>query len=586
VSSRVAWGAIGLIAGLALLGARERVGRVGLQSEALRPGTDGLPAEGLREAYATSSSCRACHPDDHASWYGTYHRTMTQVARPLAVQGVFDGRALDEAGLNRVGRHGDRFWAEMSNADGSTTRRNVVLVTGSHHMQVYWVASESGDRLVAFPWAWLNEEQAWVPNEATLLRPPDVEVEYTWNRVCIKCHVVAGSPGWDEATESVATAVAELGIACEACHGPGRAHVERHRNPLERYARHLGGDPPDDVVHPERLTSAESSELCGQCHAITFFHDDAAWVRAGHDHPPPAPMSAWGRLVRHPLRADQPWIDEVLDDNPDFFAERFWSDGMVRVSGREYNGLVESACHQRGELSCITCHSMHDAPPDDQLRPEATTDVACASCHRRVAADLQAHTRHPPGPSHPSCQDCHMPHTTYGLLKAMRSHEIDSPSVQVTMDTGRPNACNLCHLDRTLGWTAEHLSAWYGQARPDPWPDDESRESAALRWLLTGDAGQRALLAWHFGWAPAHAASGGGWQAPSLGLLQGDPYAAVRLVAARSLRRLAELDARQGPGARRPDPRRVLLRPDGSWDAQAARDLFATRDERAVSLAE
>ena len=32
-----------------------------------------------------------------------------------------------------------------------------------------------------------------------------------------------------------------------------------------------------------------------------------------------------------------------------------------------------------------------------------------------------------------------MPHTTYGVLKAIRSHEISSPAVETEIDTGRPS---------------------------------------------------------------------------------------------------------------------------------------------------
>ena len=52
--------------------------------------------------------------------------------------------------------------------------------------------------------------------------------------------------------------------------------------------------------------------------------------------------------------------------------------------------------------------------------------------------------------------------TTYGLVKAIRSHLIDSPTVESSLTTGRPNACNLCHLDRTLDWTAD-LAVHRGQ---------------------------------------------------------------------------------------------------------------------------
>ncbi len=132
-----------------------------------------------------------------------------------------------------------------------------------------------------------------------------------------------------------------------------------------------------------------------------------------------------------------------------------------------------------------------------------------------------------------------MPHTTYGLLKAIRSHTIDSPNALTSTQTGRPNACNLCHLDRSLSWTAEHLTDWFGQPRHQV-GGDWNNVSAAVLWSLTGDAAQRALIAWHFNWEPARAISGTNWFAPYLAILAGDDYDAVRFMTTRSLRRLPE----------------------------------------------
>jgi hypothetical protein len=106
-----------------------------------------------------------------------------------------------------------------------------------------------------------------------------------------------------------------------------------------------------------------------------------------------------------------------------------------------------------------------------------------------------------------------MPYTTYGLLKTIRSHQISSPSVKATLETGRPDACNLCHLDKTLAWTAEYLEKWYATPKPQL-GDEEQSVAASLLWLLKGDAGQRAIVAQSLGWAPAQQASGTAWIAP------------------------------------------------------------------------
>ena len=162
---------------------------------------------------------------------------------------------------------------------------------------------------------------------------------------------------------------------------------------------------------------------------------------------------------------------------------------------------------------------------------------ACLQCHQKFRDTVSQHTHHAATSSGSLCYNCHMPHTTYGLLKAIRSHRIDSPTVRATLQTGRPNACNLCHLDQTLVWTAQHLTDWYGQ--PSERLSDEQRAvSAALLWLIKGDAGQRALIAWSMGWEPAQAASRKEWMAPYLAQLLNDPYSAVRYIAFRSLKSL------------------------------------------------
>lgn len=524
-----------------------------------KPGTvvsEPVAAVGLHTdgGYVGSAACAECHEATHASWHRSYHRTMTQRPTPEAVLGRFDGQALDRGGHYRALRRGDRFFVTAPRDDGVVVESAVELVTGSHHMQVYWVRGEQGV-LEAFAFAYLLPEQRWVPNEWTLLRPPaeadalagdPVDAVYTWNRVCVKCHAVDGVPGYDAASGSVASTVAELGIACEACHGPGRPHVQawRDRKPEPDTV------PVDDptILDPREGGAARASEVCGQCHSISVFHDDAGWVAHGRDAPPPEPLSTWGRVVRHPLREHGAWTDALLDTDPDFFAQRYWSDGEVRVSGREYNGLLDSPCAVSPDFGCTTCHRMHESElrvdglpwVEGQPRDGARTGEICGRCHETIARDPSAHAKHPVQAA--SCVDCHMPRTTYGLLGAIRSHTISSPSAEATLVTGRPLACNLCHLDQTLGWAAEALQRDFAQPVPEglePHCSADARARgapgcvpAAAEWLLAGDAGQRALAAWHVGRGP----DAPDWASAALEVVRDtDPYPAVRLVAERAL---------------------------------------------------
>src|SRR2546423_9712951 len=131
-----------------------------------------------------------------------------------------------------------------------------------------------------------------------------------------------------------------------------------------------------------------------------------------------------------------------------------------------------------------------------------------------------------------------MPFTTYGVLKAIRSHQVSSPRAADELATGRPNACNLCHLDKPLAWAANQLGRWYGHSIPDL-SEDQTAVADAVRLALAGDAGQRVLVAWHLSWGPALQVAGKSWGSPVLAQLLDDPYAAVRCVAGRSLKQIA-----------------------------------------------
>ena len=45
-------------------------------------------------AYTSSQTCHACHPSEYNSWHNSYHRTMTQLAKPGAVLAKWHGTEL------------------------------------------------------------------------------------------------------------------------------------------------------------------------------------------------------------------------------------------------------------------------------------------------------------------------------------------------------------------------------------------------------------------------------------------------------------------------------------------------------------
>lgn len=499
------------------------------------------PVTAPNNAYTSSQTCRACHPSEYKSWHNSYHRTMTQLAKSEAILGKWHGTRLPlgQATL-QLEQKRDEFWVNTVGADGiKTDSQRVTMTTGSHHLQVYWTADANGNLQHPFPFGWLIADQKWVPVQDTFLRDPHLAApDAKWNNVCIKCHAVAGRPGIDARTRTVNTETAELGISCEACHRPAGAHIAHYQNPVNRYISHLGDKAVHAILNPasETLDHRLSAQACGQCHSYQYTPNPLDWLRNGPRFLPGNELNANTTVVHaSTFIANGKQPDGHPHPGGEWLGDRFWPDGMVRVTGREYNGLLDTACFQRGKMSCLSCHSMHGyLDNNDQLAPRMETNEACLQCHDDFRDNLTAHTHHAADSTGSLCYNCHMPHTTYGLLSGIRSHQIDSPSVEAHLKTGRPNACNLCHLNQTLEWSSSHLTKWYDHRQPKLDNDDKSI-SAMLKILLKGDAGQRAIAAWNMGWEPARKASGGNWQAPWLIRTMNDPYAAVRYIAHKAL---------------------------------------------------
>jgi hypothetical protein len=579
---------------------------------AREPITD-RPVEEAHGGYVTSRACKACHPEQYATWHRSYHRTMTQSASMDTMMGPVDGVVVSSRGRPfALSRRGKEVWVEMDDPDwtgkdGEAPRvsRQIVQSTGSHTEQFFWIASGRSRKLTLLPIMYRGlDEQRWASLDGCCISEPQQVQELgngRWNRVCNRCHATHTLPGIDVAEDVMNTRVAELGIACEACHGPGGNHVERYRDPRDRYARHFAESGDDAIVDPKKLSHERSSEVCGQCHGLHVFKNDddrEEWRKSGFRYRP-------GDVLADSLPLEQKGED------------RFWSDGMLRVSGREYNALVRSPCFEKGEMSCISCHSMHhdaDDPrtlddwSDDQLHRGMDGDRACTQCHAQfdTPAKITAHTHHAAGSTGSECMNCHMPYTSYGLLKAIRSHQVSSPSVQASLATGRPNACNQCHLDRTLAWTAERLEKWYSIEAP-ALTDEQRSFAAVVLWTLQGDAGQRVLMAWSMGWDAARKASRTDWMTPFLCVMAQDPYRAVRYIAHRTLTRQPEAlgllswdplapPAEQfdhtrpilqawGSRARVAAPA-LLITEKGEMDLAAFQRLLARRNERGVVLNE
>ncbi len=484
-----------------------------------------------RDAFIGSGACVACHPSEHASWSKTFHRTMTE-------------RATKETML--------------AHPDSSSP---IVMTTGSHHMQGYWTEDDRhGLHMLSVVFA--RDENQLIPRSEAFLEPPNAaQHDVRWNSNCIACHSTGGRPEIsNDATKAARPPeVAELGIACEACHGAGSAHAALERNPFTRYAG--AGDL--HIVNPARLSPERSSAVCGACHAYAFPKDEIGFLKNGYAdsfHPGDALEPSRILLtpeVLAPRDGSTPRVSVDTDAR-----NLFWPDGTVRVGGREYNAMILSACYLRGEgekkITCMSCHSMHQSDPNDQLRTDRSMQTACVSCHKMP----ENHSHHAPGTAGDACVSCHMPKTSYALRYAIRSHRIDSPNANVA----KPNACNLCHLDKSLEWTRESLESFVLSQGPNLSAVPALRP-ASVSGSVSADAAERVIWVDAFGDPDARAASGSDWEKNILDVASRDPYAVIRFVAARSAKKY-------------PPSTRAIVSPE------VIDGLVSKRDNRDVYVAE
>ena len=516
-----------------------------------------LPYRRADNEYAGSASCKKCHTNEHKSWHNSYHRSMTQIMSPESVKAAFNGQSLVFEGESfTMHKRGEEYWTTIESIDAIRNSPNgkdpnaidvrMGMVTGSHHMQVFWLPGMMGNLQIGFPFAWLIEDKRWAPRNSLFIRDPYTVIsKENWNMNCIRCHTTGPKPKPNKEAQRFESQVVDLGISCEACHGPGQKHVDRQISLAalpDKDRRQALASEPLSIIQPEDLDHNRSTQVCGSCHGMKWFDKSENWTEEGFTYRPGEDLAKTTPIIQPSKANEQKWLKPVLAKNPEILDDFFWKDGKIRVTGREYNGLLESPCHQRGTMSCVSCHSMHKSDPNDQLASGMRTNKACLQCHKEMSDDVSAHTLHPVNSAGSNCYNCHMPHTSYGLLKAIRSHTIENPNVETTLETGRPNACNLCHLDKTLDWTAEHLAKRTKKTKTNV-PDIHKTTAASAVWLLNGDAGQRAIAAWHMGWEPALIASGTGWQSPMLADSLNDPYSAVRYIANKALSKQPGFDS-------------------------------------------
>ena len=187
---------------------------------------------------------------------------------------------------------------------------------------------------------------------------------------------------------------------CEACHGPGSAHVE---------------DPSDltkiiSFSHKSKTPVAEQNGQCLSCHKggqRIFWHDsvhDQNKLACSDCHNPMGNFAAQGLTARDSI--SQTCFSCHKEQHAEF-------------AKRSHMPLLE------GKITCTDCHNPHGSSTAPLLKADSVNEV-CFTCH----ADKRGPFLFEHAPVRESCLNCHNPHGS---------------NFESLLTTPRPVLCQQCH---------------------------------------------------------------------------------------------------------------------------------------------
>ncbi len=414
-----------------------------------------LDAESLTNefaAYAGSASCRDCHRVDYDLWAQSQHALAERPLEPHTDRLAFDPP--------RQIKHGDETTTvQITNGvyqivtlglESNRQPFRVDRVIG-HDPLIQFLTPFPGGRYQVQEASYAPKSDEWFYVYGDDFRFPGEYGHWTgrgmnWNSFCAECHNTRLHKNYDSTADNYHTTRAEMGVGCEACHGPLKAHNEWQ----QAHPKTTLHDPTVTALSPERLVG-----LCGSCHSrTTDLTENFQPGDSFYDH----------------------YDLEILDNS-----RKWHPDGQIKDEDYEFVSFISSKMHQDG-VTCLDCHNPHSG------KITLAGNDLCLRCHNggypkapKIAAAEHGHHKLTDHGS--DCVGCHMPVTVYMQRQPRRDHGFTVPDPLLTREFGIPNACNRCHAGQSAAWALKYTDEWYGAKMNRP-----TRERA--RWLAAAENGE------------------------------------------------------------------------------------------------
>jgi Tfp pilus assembly protein PilF len=402
-------------------------------------------------AFTGSLKCAECHNKEYESWKGSHHDHAMEIATEETVLGDFNNALFTSNGVtSRFYKKKDRFFVNTSGRDGRMMDFEITHTFGWYPLQQYLVPFEGG-RLQCLPIAWDVRLKRWYDlNQGTRINTDDwlywTNAGQNWNGMCAECHSTNLKKNYDINTNTYKTTWKDIDVGCEACHGPGSGHVTWAETPdmgrpdVKNY---------NLIMKTSGISSKELVDLCAPCHSRRAILGDYT-------------------------HSEQDLLDVMLPSL--LTSELYFNDGQILEEVYEYGSFTQSKMYHR-DVKCSDCHDVHS------IKPIKDGNDLCLTCHRAKEYDTSNHHFHKkkgetgePIRSNDGnilfdvgtgaeCKECHMPGKKYMVIDYRLDHSFRIPRPDLSEKTGSPNACNRCHSDKTIKWSDEWITKWYGPGR-------------------------------------------------------------------------------------------------------------------------
>jgi hypothetical protein len=398
--------------------------------------------------YVGSKRCKDCHWREHDSWRHTLHSMFLQTANEYTVIGDLKvtrkaPKLAKRKFTTTMYKKDGKFYVNTIGPDWELHDYEIAYVIGIDREQSYLTKFPNG-ALHVLPVEWEVDEKKWEDEDGLEKHYPGDGRYWSdpgsiWQFRCGSCHVTGMKINYDETKNSFDTTWVDLGIGCEACHGPGNNHIKAASEYFEMEQ--------ETIINPSKLPWKLRAMVCGQCHNWGSSVADVSPYKEGFPKKYAFPV---GYEVGKPLYL---YYEDELDED--------------KRHHQQYNEWQEGE-HSKAGVMCTTCHAVHQEGMHRNPHKALTKyigDSLCTNCHSSIQRK-GAHRIHTFG----SCIACHMPKTKGNE----HSHTFKFVSPEVSLRAGgvdkKQNSCSGCHhhKDTPLTGLIEFLDAVKKKDMPVP----------------------------------------------------------------------------------------------------------------------